>query len=234
MTKPGIFCVSVDTHDTENSAGVSQRRHDVVELFQRMDVSSSWSSLAPQTLAMPIPFECSLVIPKDTSRGEVVHFLRRATAAMTKTGRQIHSMVIDPLEARKFWDVLVRKGCQVARPRSADACADTRMKVIRGGLWYAPMSCSFVGGSRRTVRTLFGVCQKRLVQTVQGGGLFHLNVELSNQRSSWPEELQALRALMQTARDLERKNRCRLVLLSQVASSGKSSQRRQVSILRAA
>jgi hypothetical protein len=48
------------------------------------------------------------------------------------------------------------------------------------------------------------------------GRLFHLNIALSNQRDSWNEEREALRALFETANDQRRKNLLQCAHLSEL------------------
>ncbi len=221
MSKPpGVFCVSVDSHAADSdSVTLKKRRQDLLEIFQRFDMSSNWTVSAPPKRALPPNFEVSVAVPKQTTRSEMVILIRRMNAELAKNGLHTQSVVLDPHEARELWDVLVRQKCHVARPRTATACQDTSAKIVRGGLWYAPISCSFVGGSRRTVRSSFSVCQRRLVEAAGNGGLFHLNVDVGNSRDSWHEEVDALRALVQTSADLRTKQRMRCVTLSDLPVS---------------
>jgi len=217
---PGVFCVSVDSHTVESdSAALKKRRQDLLEIFQRFDLPSNWTVSTPPKRELPPNFEISVALPKQLSRSELVLHIRRMNAELAENGLHTQSVVLDPHEARSMWDVLVRQGCHVARPRTATACLDTTAKVIRGGLWYAPLSCSFVGGSRRSVRSSFSVCQQRLVATAGNGGLFHLNIDVGNARDSWNEEVDALRALVQTSADLRAKQRMQCVTLSSVPAS---------------
>ena len=221
MSKPpGVFCVSVDSHSADSdSVSLKKRRQDLLEIFQRFDMPSNWTIGAPPKRALPANFEVSIAVPKQFTRSELVQHIRQMNAGLSQYGLHTESVVLDPHEARSSWDVLVRQGCHVARPRTATACNDVNAKVIRGGLWYAPLSCSFVGGSRRTVRSAFSVCQRRLVEAATTGELFHLNIDVANSRDSWNEELAALRALVQTSAELRTKQRMQCVTLSAVPAS---------------
>lgn len=222
--QPGVFCISVDTQigdpdsTTIDSAGLAQRRADFLSLLQRMQMPSNWTASVPPKRALPPELELTFAIPKQTTRSELVMHMRRVNASMARHGRTMESVVLDPSEAHQHWDVLVRQGCHVARPRTATASQDTTAKVIRGGLWYAPLSCSFVGGSRRSVRTLFSVCQQRVVAAAGSGQLFHLHVDLGNARNSWKEEQEALEALLRTSAELRNKRRLQCTSLSQLPS----------------
>ena len=213
----GIFCISIDAQsDDLESAQLAERNQDLQQLIRRSELPANWTTQVAPKSSVPQGREITLVIPHQLERSELVTLLRRTNAALARDRQHIRSVVLDPHEAVGCWDVLVREGCQVIRPRVMSATSDSSARVFRGGLWMAPMSCSFVGGSRRSVRSLFSVCQRQLVSTTRGRGVFHLNVDIGNPRNSWKEELEALRALLQTAKDLQNKSRLVCVKLSEL------------------
>ena len=215
----GVFCISIDAQsDDLESAQLVDRNQDLQQLIRRFKLPANWTTQTAPEYSVPEDRELTLVIPHQMERSELIMLLRRTNIALARDRQHIRSVVLDPHEAAGCWDVLVREGCQVIRPRVMSEMPDSSARVFRGGLWMAPMSCSFVGGSRRSVRTLFSVCQRHLVSTTYGRGVFHLNVDIGNARNSWKEELEALRALFQTATDLQKKSRLVCVKLSELPS----------------
>lgn len=214
----GVFCISVDTQLVESdSATVAQRRQDLVDLLNRQQMPSNWTTAMPPQQSVPAEIEATLAFPLQISRADLVSHVRRMNASLLgRGGSGLAAVVLDPHEARAHWDVLVRQGCTVVRPRTMTASKDTAARIVRGGLWVAPLSCSFVGGSRRSVRALFSVCQRHLVAATSRHSLFHLNIDIGNSRGSWKEELEALRALLQTASELRNQNRLRCAKLSEL------------------
>ena len=213
--RTGLFCISVDTQATEpNSLAVTHHRQDVVALLDKYDVPSNWDQQIPTDASHAV--ELTPTLGKQLTRSEVVFELRELNARLAAGGGTVESCVLDPHEARAHWDVLVRQGCRVVRPRTATASSENNARVIRGGLWIAPLSCSFVGGSRRSVRSLFNVCQMKLIDAARRGQLFHVNIDIANTRRSWKEELEALRALLETGTRLAKRSTLRFAKLSEV------------------
>lgn len=204
----GVFCISIDGHPGESpSAHLAERRQDMAQLLQRFELASNWSvSNAPRN-PMSADREVTLSVPSRLPRVELIQLLRQTNASLSREGQHVRSVILDPHEVKTAWDVLVRYGCEVVRPRTMDATTDSTTRILRGGLWVVPMTCSFVGGSRRSVRQLFSVCQRYLVASAQNRRVFHLHVDLTTDRKSWKEEQQALEALFQTASDLRKKSR---------------------------
>lgn len=207
----------MDTQRTEHlSVEVQRRRQELVELLQRFKIASNWTIDSDQADEYPSNAELTVEVPKVTTRRELLLHLRQISAGQRSDGRLVRSVVFDPQEARRNWELLVRQGYVIARPRTTEATTRSDPSILRGGLWMAPLSCSFVGGSRRSVRTLFGLCQRRLVESSSNRKVFHLNVEIGNQRDSWLEECQAIRALLETADNQRQSGRLRSVCLSEL------------------
>ena len=231
-----LFCVSVDGADLATlSTEYVRRKQDVFELLESLDIPSNWTVDYQSRIDLPSNAERTVSIPKGVERAELVRHLRQMNALLLRDQDTLCSVVIDPFEARTYGDVLVRHGCQVTRPRTAEVTRESQPQIVRGGLWSAPLTCSFVGGSRRSVRSLFGVCQRRLVETTRDARLFHLNIDLERSRDSWPEERSALRALLKTAADQRRNEHMRCLRLSELpASLTKKATKPMLSILKAA
>lgn len=230
----GVFCVSVDCINPDTlSTETVRRRADLINLLQEYRIPSNWtvSHFGEKT---PQDCEFTVDVPRSATRGEMVQLLRNANARISPLGISTQSVVAEPHQVRGFWDAMVRQGCSVARPRSANSTKMIAPHVVRGGVWMVPISCSFVGGSRRSVRSLAGVCQRHLVKCGQQGLLFHLNVDIGSSRNSWPEEVEALRSLLKTSVELQRKKQLRIATLGQVPSlfGKKRVQKPQRSILK--
>lgn len=232
----GILCVSVDQQQQPepHSTDGLQRRDDLVDLFQRFEISANWTIGSSQSSDIRGQREYTLELPKSSTRSEIAQFLRMNTK-MQNSGERLISVVSDPHEARKNWDLLVRQGCTITRPRAAESARQAEPSILRGGLWIVPMNCSFVGGSKRSVRTLFGTCQRRLVESVLRRELYHLHIDIGNRRTSWAEELEAIRALIETASEQRKRGRLRSAYLSELPDilTGKPS-RPMISILKQA
>lgn len=212
-----LFCVSVDASETTAlSTEAVHRRRELIELLERFQIPSNWTITGNSRVEIPSNAEPTAGVPKSLDRAELLKSLRQMAAVFLRDGNPLTSVVIDPHEARNYWDILVRQGCVVARPRTAEVTADTGARILRGGLWVAPLSCSFVGGSRRSVRSLFSVCQRRLVSTVTQRKLFHLNIDIGRERASWSEERDAIRALLETVVAQRTKGRMGCATLSEV------------------
>ena len=232
----GLIMVSVDSHEIGNmSIETTHRRRDLVELLQRYQIASNWTISENEQVDLPPLAEITVGTPKSISRGELVQHLRSMNAVLLRESAALSSVVLDPHEARLHWDVLTRSGCTVTRPRTAVMNSDTGPRMLRGGLWVAPMSCSFVGGSRRSVKALFGACQKRLVSACAAGQPFHLNVDIGNQRDSWQDELTALKALFERVVEQRKQSNLQSVRLSELPNIlTKKPTKAMVSILKAA
>jgi|GEM_PF-6609464 len=231
-----LFCVSVDGADVASlSTEHFRRKQDVFEMLESLDIPSNWTVDDQSRVELPSNAERTVSIPKGIQRPELVQHLRQMNAFLLRDQDALCSVVADPYEARTFGDVLVRHGCQVTRPRTAEVTRASRPQIVRGGLWSAPLACSFVGGSRRSVRSLFGICQRRLVETSKNARLFHLNIDLERARDSWAEERSALQALLKTASDQQRKEHMRCLRLSELpATLTKKATKPMLSILKAA
>lgn len=232
----GILCVSVDSSDADSlSIEAAQRRKSLTQLIERYEVPANWTVAELGKIELPQQAEVSVQIPRQLSRTEMVHFVRMVSASLLRVNSGLSSVVLDPHEAREHWDIFVRHGCSVARPRTAGVTNDITPRIARGGLWIVPLTCQFVGGSPRSVRSLIGVCQRYLVDTIRHGGLFHLNVDISNDRASWTEELRAIEALLKVSQDHRKKGRLRCATLSELpAILTKKSNKPMRSILRRA
>lgn len=232
----GLFCISVDCTDADAlSTELVRRQRDLIALLERFEVPSNWTIYQNEPMQLPANAELTVGVSKGLERAALIQHIRHMQAALLRENSVLRSVVVDPHEARNQWDVLVRQGCTVARPRTAEVTRDAAARILRGGLWIAPLSCSFVGGSRRSVRSLFSRCQRRLVDSTTRKQLFHLNVDVGRTRDSWAEELEALRALLETARDQCAKGRARFATLSEVPHIlTKKSAKPMLSILRAA
>lgn len=214
---PGIFCFSVDSHDTGTlSVETVHRRRELIQLIEQFDVPSNWTLHDFDSTELPEKSESTAEVPKGLNRGELIQYLRRTSAAMLRDSGFLNSVVLDPHEARLHWDTLVRQGCGITRPRTAGVTSDINPRIVRGGLWVIPMTCQFVGGSRKSVRSLFGICQRHLCHAAANSKLFHLNVEIGNNRGSWEEEKSAIRALFEIATDQQRKGRIRFASFSEL------------------
>jgi hypothetical protein len=87
---------------------------------------------------------------------------------------------------------------------------------VRGGVWNVPISCSFVGGSKRSVRSVLSICHRRLVDVAEQQGFFHVSVDVLNERDSWHEECEALRSLLQAAANYQQTGVLRFVNLGRL------------------
>lgn len=214
---PGILCVSIDSSDTNSlSIEAAQRRKSLMQLIERYDVPANWTVAELGTIELPENAEVSVKVPRQLNRTEMLRYVRLASASLLRVNSGLTSVVLDPHEAREHWDIFVRQGCSVTRPRTAGVTSDITPRIARGGLWVVPLTCQFVGGSPRSVRSLFGVCQRYLVDTVRQGGLFHLNVDIGNDRASWTEEMRAIETLMKVSQDQRAKGRLRCATLSEL------------------
>lgn len=231
-----LFCVSVDASDSNSlSTEAVRRRRDLIEMLEQMQIPSNWTVAGNEHVEVPSNAELTVGVPKSLDRAELISWLRQMSAVLLRDGESLRSVVVDPHEARSQWDVLVRQGCVIARPRTAEVTTDTGARIIRGGLWVAPLSCSFVGGSRRSVRSLFGVCQRKLVNTVSQRKLFHLNVDVGRERKSWSEEKDAIRALLLMVVDQRKKGRVTSAGLGDIPNLvTKKASKPMLSILKAA
>ena len=231
-----LFCVSVDGGDPESlSTELVRQRSDVSNLLEQAGIPSNWTVGEHSEFDLPRLAERTVSVPKIKEKASLIKHLRQMNARLARDSDCLLSVVMDLHEARESWETLVRHGCQVVRPRSAEVTKDTGARIIRGGLWAAPLSCSFVGGSRRSVRGLFGICQRRIVEASRNRQLFHLNIDVGRTRKSWTEELAALKALLTVASDLGRKDRVKCVRFSELpAIATKKSAKPMLSILRAA
>lgn len=230
-----VFCVSVDGADVASmSTEHARRRQDLYELFEAVGMPSNWTVSTDSRIDLPSQAERTVLIPKGIERAELIQHLRQMSAYLLRDQDALASAVVDPYEARDYGDLLVRHGCQVTRPRAAQVTRESSPEIIRGGLWSAPITCSFVGGSKRSVRSLFGVCQRRLLATTKGKGMFHLNIDFARSRDSWPQELGALQALLKTAAEQQLKDRLRCLRFSELpATLTKKASRPMLSILKA-
>ena len=232
----GTLCVSVDCHqDGHLAIETAHRGRDLVSVLSRYNVASNWTSSVNESVELPAEGEVTLATPKGLDRGEMIRHLRSQKVHQLLSNQTSRTVVMEPHEAKQFGDILVRHGFVTARPRTAVLTNDTGPRLVRGGLWVVPITCSFVGGSRRSVRALFGACQRRLVEACSSGRVFHLNVDIGNQRNSWSEELKAIQALLETAANQRVKGRLRSIQLSSIPQTvTKKSSKPMVSILRAA
>lgn len=213
----GILCVSIDDHDSElNSVEATGRRMELLGLMERFEIPSNWTIDGYDRRETPANAELTLAVPKSISRADLIMLLQRTAASLTRHEQSLQSVVMDPHEARERWDILRRHGCVVARARTSDSTHDLAPRIVRGGLWAVSITCSFVGGTRRSARSMFSLCQRQLVDAATNGRLFHLNVNLSNQRDSWNEEREALRALFETADEQRRRGQLQCVCLGEV------------------
>ena len=213
----GVFCVSVDGPDPNAcSMEATRRQRDLAELFDRTRIPSNWLLGGNALSALPSKLELTVPVPRSISRGELLEHLRKAKSQLLSAGRQVFSIVADPCQAVSMWNLLVRHGCVTVRPRSTEPLKDDKFRSIRGGLWLAPLSCSFVGGSRHSVRSSFNVCQRKLVAAARAGRLFHVGFELDNARESWPEEIEAFRALLLTAYEEKARGNLQFATLSEL------------------
>lgn len=211
----GIFCLSVDCRDADRLAiDCVHRQRQLLEIVQRYEIPANWTIDETLPAEAPQNAEVTVEVPKGQTRRELIQHLRQMSASLLKNNAMLRSVVLDPHEAREHWDVLLRQGCTVARPRTAGVTRDITPRIVRGGLWVVPLTCQFVGGSRRSVRSLFSHCQRHLVEAARAGKLFHLNVDLGKRRESWPEELDAIRALLETATAQRAKDQLRFATLS--------------------
>lgn len=212
-----------------------ERRADVVAFLEDFDLPSNWTQYEHAEQPLPQQSERTAFLPKGLDRASVRQQLNQWNAKLLSQGDSLGSVVLNPHEARANWDLLVRYGCHVARSRTPDATKDPNAQVLRGGLWSTPLSCQFVGGSRRSVRSLLGVCQRRLLEAADQGRIFHLGVDYGTNRNSWTEECVALRALMKMASELRDQGKLVFARLSEVPNilTNKSA-RPMRSILRAA
>ncbi len=231
-----LFCCSVDGVENESlSTEVAGRSRDVIALVEELGIPSNWTTSGHTTTTLPMGGERTVHIPKGLNRQELIQTLRQQQSLLLGNGEQLTSVVMDPHEAKKHWDILVRHGCRVARPRTAEVTRNTGPRIVRGGLWAAPLTCSFVGGSRRSVRSLVGVCQKRLIRNARDGQLFYLNIDIDRSRKSWDAEYGALRAIMTLATDLRKDGQITCVQLGEMpACVTQKPSKPMLSILRAA
>lgn len=234
--KRAVFCCSVDGGDTNHlSTELAARRADVVAMLEDFAVPSNWTFYGFSEATLPRNSEQTAFIPKGLDRPSLLKHLRQVHATLIGRGDTMYSVVMNPHEARANWDLLVRHGCRVARSRTAEATRDPGAKVLRGGLWSTPLSCQFVGGSRRSVRSLLGICQRRLIEAATQGDVFHLGIDFGATRKSWTEECTALRALMKTACELHQTGRLVFAGLGDVPNVlTDKSERPMLSILRVA
>lgn len=231
-----LFCCSVDGIENESlSTEVAGRCRDVVALLEELGIPSNWTTSGFSSAQLPQGGERTVHVPKGLNRQELIQCLRQHQSRLLGNGELLTSVVLDPHEAKKHWDILVRHGCRVARPRTAEVTRNTGPRIVRGGLWAAPLTCSFVGGTRRSVRSLVGVCQKRLIRNARDGQLFHLNIDVDRSRKSWDAECGALRAIMTLAADLRSEGQIACVQLGELpACVTQKPSKPMLSILRAA
>ena len=232
----GILCVSIDNSDHQvDSLEHTQRRRELISLMRRFDLPGNWTIEGHDRREIPANAEVTLAVSKSISRADLIATIQRTSVSLMRDGKTLKSVVMDPHEARERWDILQRHGCVVARSRTSESTHEAGARILRGGLWAVSITCSFVGGTRRSVRSLFSVCQRHLVESAATGRLFHLNVNLSNKRDSWSEEREALRALFETANEQRKKGRLRCVRLGDVpATLTRKNDRPMNSILRRA
>lgn len=230
----GVFCISIDAQFVDAGvAGLAERNQDIWQLIRQFGLSANATIQTIPKKSLSHDREATLIVAPRVERSALVQTLGRMNATLARDGRHLQSVVMDPHEANRYWDLLVRAGCQVVRPRMISTTQDPSTRILRGGLWVSPISCSFVGGSRRSVRQLFSQCQRRLVAASQQRRVFHLNVDISRDRKSWREELEALRALLQTATALRDKSRLQCATLSELPSLlSRKSVRPMTSVLR--
>ena len=233
----GLFCVSVDSVDADTlSTEVVRRRRELIALLEQFQVPSNWTIQGKARVELPKDAELTVGVPKGLERGELIQYLRQMSALLLRDRAALNSVVVDPHEARSPLGCArsARLRCRSTTHGRSD-CSNTGARILRGGLWIAPLSCSFVGGSRRSVRSLFGVCQRRLVESAARRQLFHLNINVGRSRDSWTEERDALRALLETASDQRRKGRLSCARLSELPNIlTKKSTKPMLSILKAA
>ena len=129
----GIFCVSVDGsvdgHEAEARSLAAVRRRELIELMERFDVPSNWTVQDNCQVELPSNAEITVGVPKSMARGDLVQHLKRMSAFLLRDRASLNSVVIDPHEARQHWDILIRQGCVVARPRRSDSTNDTDAKI---------------------------------------------------------------------------------------------------------
>ena len=231
----GTLCFSIDSRDADPlSVQATHRRRELTQLTEKFGVPSNHTIDGKSLSELPRNAEVTVEIPKSIDRKTLIRHLQTMSAQLLRDNATLSSVVLDPHEARNHWDILVRQGCSVSRPRTAGVTSDVHPRIVRGGLWVVPLTCQFVGGSRRSVRSLFGTCQRQLVEATRGG-VFHLSVDIGSNRDSWNEELTAISALLETANRQRAKGRLRCARLSELpAILTKKSSRPMLSILKAA
>ena len=232
---PGIFCFSVDGIDSTLSVETVHRGEELAGLMEQFAVRANWTRTGDGAINLPPGSETTVEMPKASSRKQYIGHLRQMSATLLRAGHSLSSLVLDPHEARANWDLLVRHGASVTRPRTAGVTSETTPRIVRGGLWIVPLTCQFVGGSRRSVRGLLRTCQRRLLETAVNGGLFHLNVDVANQRDSWAQEMDAIQSLLEIVSKYEKQDSLRSATFCELpAILTRKSEQPMLSILKRA
>lgn len=215
----GAFCLSVDGSPSDTLSTETTRRHrDVISMLDEMKIPSTWTMASTAVPLVAENAEISVTMPRAAAHAEIVRHLRNAKARILGQGGTFSTVVADPCQAKASWSVFVRQGVSVVRPYTAELLPANRPTVIRGGLMLMPITCSFVGGSRRTVKTLNRICQRKLAEAIRQGDVFHAHVDVSPTRDSWSEELDALKGLVQYAYHGKAKGLLNFVHLSKLPS----------------
>ena len=216
-----VFCVSVDSAGVESpSAETLRRAADTAELLQQLRVPSSWTLDTPQRqLSLPPRSQSIVRLPSSVdSRGHLVRLLRGFHARFMEDGQSLSAVAADPYQARTYWDVFIRQRCFVVRPRLSEPTRTTSPQRGRGGLWSIPVSCSFAGGSHRTIRSQLAICHRRLLTAASQRGFFHLSIDVGNERTSWDQEHDALRAFLRTATEQHRSGSLQFAMLGELSA----------------
>ena len=216
---PAVVSVSIDGAAFDTSASTTRRADHVSQLVEQFDVPSNWVlSDAQHTFQLPRRAEFTPRLPIRLTRGGLIRLLREFSATLARTGQELSSIAADPYQARLLWKELAQSNCWCVRARELSPVNEMRPRAIRFGMWSIPISCSFVGGHRRSIRSQLRACQKRLIDTARHSGSFHIVIDVANDRESWNEESAALAELLRTAADLSRQGRVRCHAFSEIPS----------------